>query len=1133
MRSVRLFVALLAAFLCLRSQVPNQPSTPPSSRGYYRFPALYGQTIVFTSEGDLWQVGTEGGMARRLTTHPGDETHPAFSPDGKTLAFSANYEGPTEVYTMPAGGGLPTRRTYEGGAEVVGWTPDGKILYSTLRYATLPDTQLATVDSDNKVELVPLAQAAQGSFDKTGSTLFFTRFPFQGSYSKRYQGGTAQNLWKYASKTEAVPLTADFAGTSKNAMWWNGRVYFLSDRDGTMNLWSMDENGKNLKQLTRHQGWDAKDPSLQQGRIVYQMGADLRIYDIASGADKVVPVELASDFDHLREHWVKTPLDYASAVHVSPDGSSVVLTARGRVFVAPLKNGRFIDVAEHKPGRYREARFLDAKNLLVLSTESGEVEFWKVPANGGGKAERLTSDGKVLRWDGVPSPDGKWVAHQDKDDQLWLLNIAGKTEKLITNVATSDDSGPQFNNVRWSPDSRWLTYDFEAPNQQNRIVLYNVETASSTSLTTDRYNSRSAAWSSDGKWLYFLSDRNLQSVVGSPWGSRAPDPYFNKMDKIYMVALKKGLRSPFEPPDELHPDKPEKKEDTPKPAADAKPADAKPADGAKSDAKPAETAKADETKVEIDLDGIAARLLEVPVAAGNYENLQVAGKRLCYQSFDREESDKNSLQCLDIANKGDKPDTVMEGVNGFEISADGKKMLLRKRTDLYVVDATAKGSSLRDSKTLSDATVDLHGWTFSVIPSDEFKEAFQDAWRLHRDYFYDKNMHGVNWAAMRDKYGELVNRVRDREELNDLIAEMVGELSTLHTFVQGGDIRRGPDQISLSALGAYLVRDAKAGGYVVQHIYKSDPDRPDRVSPLAKPDVDVTEGEVLVAINNQDVLSAVDPAELLRNQNGKQVLLRFRKGNDTHEAIVKPITVAAARNLQYNEWEYTRRLAVEKASAGKIGYVHLRAMGQGDINRWEEEYAPEFNADGLIIDVRHNNGGNIDSWILNKLMRKVWMYWQPRVGVTFWNPQQAFRGHLVVLCDARTASDGEAFAEGFRRLGLGKVIGTRTWGGEIWLSGSNYLADRGIATTGEEGVFGLEGKWLIEGHGVDPDMVVDNLPHATFEGKDAQLDAAIAYLQGEIKAHPLPQLTVPKYPDKSVHYPSTPATGVGGEKGNR
>jgi len=1106
-------------------------SAQPQNRGYYRFPAISGQTIVFTAEGDLWEVGIEGGTAHRLTTHPGEETHAAFSPDGKTIAFSANYEGPTEVYTMPAAGGLPSRRTFEGGATVVGWSPGGKILYDTRRYATLPDDQLATIDADNRVELVPLAQAAQGTFDKTGANLFFTRYPFQGSYAKRYQGGTAQSIWKYAAGREAIALTADFRGTSKDAMWWNGRIYFLSDRDGTMNLWSMDENGKNLKQHTRHQGWDAKDPSLSQGRIVYQMGADLHLYDIASGADKALPIELSSDFDHLREHWIKNPLDYATAVHVSPDGSSVVLTSRGRVFVAPLKNGRFVDVAEHKPGRFRDARFLDAKNLLVLSTESGEVEFWKVPANGGGTAERLTTDGKVLRWEGTPSPDGKWVAHQDKDNQLWLLNVADKTQKRIATVATSGDSNAQFNWVRWSPDSRWLTYDVETPNLLEQILLYSVDTAVSTPLTTDRYTSQSASWSPDGKWIYFISDRNLRSVVGGPWGSRAPDPYFDKADKIYLLALKKGLRSPFEPPDELHPDA---KEEPPKPATDTtKPAEqsktgetAKPADTAKAaDAAKPDAAKTDAVKVEIDLDGIASRLQEVPVAAGNYSNLAVVGKRICYVSHDAEDQQKTAIECLDIANKGDKPDTLMEGVGGFEVSADGKKMLIRKQNDLLVVDAAAKGSALKDPKTLADSTVDLKNWTFSVIPSDEFREAFQDAWRLHRDYFYDRNMHGVNWESMRNKYGELITRVRDREELSDLISEMVSELSTLHTFVVGGDIRRGPDQIALAALGARLTRDAKAGGYVIEHIYQSDPDRPDRLSPLARPGVDISEGDVLVAINNQDTLGAVDPSELLRTQAGKQVLLRVKpKGKtDTREVVVKPITMTQENDLRYGEWEYTRRLAVEKASAGKFGYVHLRAMGTGDINRWEEEYLPVFTRDGLILDVRHNNGGNIDSWILGKLLRKAWMYWEPRVGAPTWNMQQSFRGHLVVLCDAWTASDGEAFTEGFRRLGLGKAIGTRTWGGEVWLSFSNFLADRGIASTGENGVFGPDGKWLIEGHGVDPDIVVDNLPHATFEGKDAQLEAAIEYLNAQVKEKPVTQPVVPKYPDKSFHYPSEPA----------
>ncbi len=1062
------------------------------SLGFYRYPALHRETIVFAAEGDLWTVGTAGGVAQRLTTHGSEETDPIISPDGRTVAFTARYEGPAELYTMPLAGGLPIRRTYEAEPSVATtWTPDGKLVYGTLHYSGLPKPLLVTLDlQDGTRAPIPLANATEATFDGSGRTVYFVRPAFHNNVTKRYTGGTARDVWKYAEgDEEAIELTGDYAGESHSPMWWNGRVYFVTDRDGTMNLWSMDEDGGDLRQHTRHSGWDVRHPSLAHGRVVYQVGADLWLYDIDSDETHLVPITLASDLDQLREKWVDTPMEYLTSAHLHPDGRSVVLTARGRVFVAPAKQGRLVRVSRNDGVRYRDVSFMpDGASLLGLSDETGELELVTLPANGVGDGRRLTTDGTILRFQPVSSPDGRWAAYDDNNRDLWILEVAtGKQVRVSENREGIGD-------FAWSPDSRWLAYSMTAPNSFRQIKLYDVGAGTSVPVTTDRQNSFGVAWDPAGDFLYFLSDRSLRTLVGAPWGWRQPEPYFDKAIEIFQVALRTGLRSPFRPDDELH-----------RAVTDTS--------GDGTGARPAARDQAAVKPIVIEADGLAGRLYQVPVPAGNYRSLAVAGDALFWLETASGPDPDTHLMAAKIANEDVKPVIVMEDVRSFELSLDRKKSLVRKGNALYVIDAKPAKVA-----TPGDAQVDLSGWTFPIDVREDWRQIFIDAWRLERDYFYDPGMHGVDWKAALDKYLPLIDRVTTRDELSDLIGRVVGELSALHTSVRGGDVRGGDDDVRVATLGARLARVPDAGGYRIDYIYRSDPDFPDERPPLADPELDVHESDVITAVNGIGTLDVPDIGMLLRNQVGRQVLLTVRTAAGvSRDVIVVPS--GDAFGLRYADWEYTRRQIVERAGEGKIGYVHLRAMGSSDIDQWYREFYPVFDRQGLIVDVRHNRGGNIDSFILEKLMRRAWMYWKDRVGQTTWNMQFAFRGHMIVLVDQETASDGEAFAEGFRRLGLGPVIGMRTWGGEIWLSSVNRLSDGGLARAPMTGVYGPEGEWLIEQIGVVPDIVVDNLPHATFNGGDAQLDAAIAHLREQIARDPRVVPPPPAYPNKAYRYP--------------
>ncbi len=1058
-------------FLISLNQVKGQ-----GMEGYYQQPDIHQNTIVFVAEGDIWKVPIEGGLAQRLTTHFEEERSPAISADGKTIAYSATYEGPTEVYTMPLEGGLTSRRTYLGNANTVGWTPDGKLIFSTGVFNTFPEPQLVTLDLNSKTKsIVPLHRAYNGIQNEDG-IWFFVHMPDHNENIKRYQGGQARQLWKFDGENEAIKLTTDHLGESFNPMWHNGRLYFITDRDGIQNIWSMDIAGKDLQQHTTHTEYDVRSANVHDGKIVYQHAADLWLLDIASGEYDKLDIRLASDMEHLREQWIEDPASYITAVNTDPTGEKVAVTARGRVFIVPAQSGRTISYTEQGDVvRYRDAVFShDGKNIIALSDESGEFEFVRFPADAVGEVKPLSNDGEILRFQGTPSSDGKWIACKDLENNLYILNVnTGKSKKIST-------TKERIRDFSWSPDNQWLAFVQMASNRFHQIKIYNLNDGSTFNLTSDRANNYNVKWSSDGKFIYFLSDRGLFNLAGSSGDPRLGGVYYDKTESVYHVPLKKSYRSPFREKDELMDEDEEAKEDT------------------------------DQLVVSIDKADILHRNIRVPIPAGNYSRLEVNDKAIYLLSQETGSKTNSHLKVMRMTNEDASLKSMVSGISGFELTPNGKKLLVHKEKSYFIVDAGTGSVSLDKGK------IDLSGCKFSLNPREDWKQLYKDAWRMERDYFYDPNMHGVDWNAMYTKYLPLADRVTTRNELNEVLKRLVGELSVLHASAGGGDVPNDKKYIGVANLGANTSRDEQNGGYRIDYIFKGNPDYSDFgdwESPLNDPYLEIKEGDIITRVNDRNTLSASSLGELLRNQAGKQVKLTIKRDDITKDVIVKPIR--SSLWLRRMDWEYSNRLKVEKESEDQIGYLHINDMGTWDIGHFYREFFPVFNRQGLIIDLRNNGGGNKAVLMLEKLLRQTWGYFKDRTGEPYRGMRKSFNGHMVVLVNESCGSNGETFAEAFRRFGLGITIGKRTWGGQVWLNSSNKLSDKGVMSAPMHGFYGPEGEWIIEGQGHVPDMEVDNLPHETFNGKDAQLEAGIKYLLKRIEEDPREVPPVPEYPDKS------------------
>ncbi|SEA99742.1 S41 family peptidase [Alkalimonas amylolytica] len=1057
-----------------------------ASDSYFRSPSLQQESLLFTSEGNIWQADLASLRGHRLTTHPTEETQARLSPDGQWLAFVASYEQTPELYVKAASGGVAKRVTFENSrVRLQGWTKDGQLLYATDHVAGPANFWLLkTVDPTSlKTETLPVADAIEGALDSDGQWLYFVQHGLQatGDNARTYRGGAMGELWRYrlGSGQEAELLSAGHQGSVRNPMLWQGRVYFVSDASGNPNIWSMQTDGSDLQQHSHHQDWQVRQAYLNQGRIVYQLGADIHLLDLQSGEDRLLELSIQSDRPHQRERWLDQPLNYLTSAHYAGFGDQVVLTARGKVAIAAKSPARLVEIATPANSRIREAILSqDGKWVYAISDQTGELEIWRYAADGRDEAKQLTKDGNGFRWQLALSPDGNWLAHDDKAGNLWLLNL----QTLENTLAFSGGVGlSPFADIVWSHDSQLIALTHvETRQQRSQVLLYSLAEQKHQLITSSKYESFSPAFSPDGNWLYFLSNRHFRATPGHPWGDRNLGPMFDRRSEIFAVSLKQGAAFPFQPPTEL-------------PIAEAV-----------STEEPARRGRRAAAVSRVDWQGLNQRLWQVPVVAGNYTQLSVTEQRLFVREWSYDAGSSPDLKVIKIDNRDAKIEHYGSAIADYRVSQDGKLLYLRKQQGngtgpMYVVDIGD-----REPSDLSSALLNSRQWQLALDPKQEWQQMFRDAWLMQREFLFDKTMRGLDWQDAKARYLPLVERVSDRHELDDVLAQMMGELDALHSQVRGGDYPTQRPTPAAASLGASL--ETTAAGVRIAHIYRTDPELPAQAAPLAQPGVDARVGDLIRAVNGRTVQTVADVQQQLRNQVGRQVLLDLSRGNHRLQTVAVPVNAGRDHQLRYQDWVFNNAAKVQTASQGQFGYLHLYAMGPNDIANFAREFYANVDKDGLIIDVRRNRGGNIDSWIIEKLLRRAWAFWQPTQGGAYTNMQQAFRGHLVVLTDQLTYSDGETFAAGVKALELGPLVGMRTAGAGVWLTGRNLLTDRGVARVAETPQFAIDGRYIIEGYGVAPDYEVRNMPVATFRGEDAQLNFAIDYLRGKVQREPIQEL---------------------------
>lgn len=1044
-----------------------------------RFPATNGSDVVFSYAGDLYKAPLAGGEAQRLTSYIGYEMFARFSPDGKSIAFTGQYDGNTEVYLMPADGGEPQRLTYTAtnGRDdlgdrmgpnniVMAWSPDGKNIVYRNRISSSFDGKLWTISKDGGMsQVVPLPEGGFCSYSPDGKKLAYNRVMREFRNWKYYRGGMADDIWIYDPTSKKVENITNNIAQDIIPMWIGDEIFFISDRDRTMNIFVYNTKTRQTEKVTNYTDYDVKFPSSNGQVIVYEHGGYLYKLDPKTRQPEKISITLASDNIYARKEMKKVS-DNLTAASLSPDGQRLAVTARGEVFDVPADKGVTRNITRTPGANERGADWSpDGKQIAYISDRTGETEVWLQPAEGGNPIQLTKNNDTYIRrlmW----SPDSKKVLYTDRKNRIVEVDVASKAKRTLM-----QNPEGEFYSVSYSPDSQWITYTKSGKNDMSVVYVYHLGSGKEYPVTEKWYSSSSPEFSSDGKYLIFSSERDFNPIYSQTEWNHA----YNRLGGIYMAMLANDTPSPLLPTDEtVGTDQPAKATDK----------------------------NATDIIVKIDPEGLPGRLIKLPLSAGNYGNFYSNGKKVWYSSG-------RATKVFDLAEQ--KEETVADGAY-MNVTSNYKKALFSKRNSLYICNFPCDKASL-------DKAVNLENMVAPIDYPQEWAQIFDETWRAFRDGFYLENMHGADWKAIKEKYAVLLPYAKTRLDLNYIIGEMIAELACGHAYVNPGEIK-GPERIPMGLLGAELSRD-KSGFYRIDKILPGAVYSQSLRSPLTEPGIGVKEGEYITAIDGIPTTTVDNIYSLLAGKANVLTELSISNtasANGARKVVISPIDDEYP--LYHYNWVQDNIKKVEKATNGRVGYIYIPDMGPEGLNEFARYFYPQLDKEALIIDDRANGGGNVSPMIIERLLRDPYRLTMSRTSSKVSTiPDATLVGPKVLLINKYSASDGDLFPWSFKATKIGKVIGTRTWGGIIGISGPlPYMDGTDVRVPFFTNYDAKTGQWIVENHGVDPDILIDNDPIKEQMGEDQQLNKAIEVILEELKDRkPLPPVPAPRtYKDLGV-----------------